>query len=249
VAHAAEALADLGFVVDKQAALEAVNARLAVLGIGSDETASIVDRINDLVSEFAELLGLRVETRLSYPELIAIASTGLADLNLSYEAMNRKLHESLAQQQHMAAELERLNRELDRQARTDSLSGLPNRRAFDEALLRELAVAQRQNAPLSVVILDIDHFKRINDMRGHLAGDHVLSEIGRLLRERVRLSDLAARFGGEEFALILPFTAEDGALIAAERFRKAIEGLAIDRDGAPLRVTASLARPAAAGKR
>ena len=111
----------------------------------------------------------------------------------------------------------------DRRAASDALTGLPNRRAADEAIKRMLAHAGRTLTPLSAVLLDLDHFKHINDMHGHDRGDKVLAAIGRLVATSLRASDFAARYGGEEFLLLLPDTDRGGALEVAEKLRRTIE--------------------------
>ena len=113
------------------------------------------------------------------------------------------------------------------QAVTDALTGLPNRRALDEALRRAVAHAGRSVEPLALVLFDLDHFKAINDTFGHAAGDAVLAAVGRTAAEHLRASDMVARAGGEEFALILPDTGREGALEAAEKLRAAIAAIAV----------------------
>jgi diguanylate cyclase (GGDEF)-like protein len=125
-------------------------------------------------------------------------------------------------------------------ATTDALTGLLNRRAFLESTRREVARAKRYGEHLSVVLLDIDHFKQINDKRGHAAGDVVLAAVGRLLNTTLRTCDIVARWGGEEFVLVLPSTALDPAELVAERVREELAGLSIkDGNGDPIPVTAS----------
>jgi diguanylate cyclase (GGDEF)-like protein len=104
-------------------------------------------------------------------------------------------------------------------ATTDALTGLLNRRAFLESTTREVARAKRYNEHLSVVLLDVDHFKHINDKRGHAAGDIVLSAVGKLLNRTLRTCDIVARWGGEEFVLVLPNTSLAGGEEVAERVR------------------------------
>lgn len=113
-------------------------------------------------------------------------------------------------------QLEEANAELDRQARTDPLTGLLNRRGFDSQIEFALALASRHMRPLSVATLDVDHFKRINDVYGHAVGDAVLQRIAHLLRERLRESDVVARVGGEEFVALLPDTDSAGAREVAQ---------------------------------
>lgn len=118
--------------------------------------------------------------------------------------------------------LEEANAELQELATTDPLSGLKNRRAFREKLDEEFARATRYGAPLSVLLLDVDHFKKFNDAFGHPAGDEVLKKVARLLTDNARSTDFVARYGGEEFAVILPNADREGALVQAERCRQAI---------------------------
>lgn len=112
--------------------------------------------------------------------------------------------------------------ELGEEAYSDELTGLANRRRFDERLRLELGRLERKPAPLSLIICDLDHFKRINDKFGHPAGDVVLSRVARAIGGAVRGTDLAARVGGEEFGVILPDAGPDAAIAAAERIRAAV---------------------------
>ena len=120
----------------------------------------------------------------------------------------------------------RLHAEVKLMAMTDVVSGLANRRAFDETLYGEITRASRYSQPISLIILDLDSFKEYNDKWGHPAGDIRLREIADLLRSNVRDPDLAARYGGEEFALILPNTSKGGAIRLAERLRQSAEASA-----------------------
>jgi diguanylate cyclase (GGDEF)-like protein len=116
-----------------------------------------------------------------------------------------------AQVRARTLELEAANRELDLQARSDPLTGLFNRRGLSDHLDPALALAARGERPLSIVVLDADHFKRVNDRYGHVVGDDVLRHLALTLRQRLRASDVAARVGGEEFVVLLPDTDIAGA--------------------------------------
>ena len=138
------------------------------------------------------------------------------------------------------AELVKLNEELSIQARFDALTGLVNRRHFLERLDGELHRSARFGLPCSLAIVDIDHFKSINDQFGHAAGDAVLRSFARTVGNCLRSSDLAARFGGEEFTVLMPQTSVDGASELAERIRVAVRNTAVPGEGDALRVSVSI---------
>jgi diguanylate cyclase (GGDEF)-like protein len=112
---------------------------------------------------------------------------------------------------------------LERLATLDGLTGIANRRCFDQSLRNELEHASRDGYPLSLLLVDIDHFKRYNDTYGHPAGDECLKRVAEVLSSQVRTYDLAARYGGEEFVVILPHQTLHGAAAVAERIRHAVE--------------------------
>jgi diguanylate cyclase (GGDEF)-like protein len=124
----------------------------------------------------------------------------------------------------LVARSRRLAAELAQLAATDPLTLLPNRRSFDEHLARELARARRLNAPLSVALLDLDGLKAVNDQYGHLAGDALLQDCARAWHAQIRTEDLLARYGGDEFALILPACGLEDALVVVERMHAATPG-------------------------
>ena len=143
---------------------------------------------------------------------------------------------------HAAVALDnaRLHRIVEEQASFDGLTQLANRRRYEATLAKELARAERFGEPVAVVFADLDNFKQVNDRFGHLVGDDVLREFARELRGGIREIDLAGRWGGEEFALILPGTNADGAVQVAERIRKALARRNIAAgDGRSLRLTSS----------
>lgn len=136
--------------------------------------------------------------------------------------------------------LEQKNVELRKLSSTDPLTGLWNRRHFSSVARIELALAAREKRHVSVVMADIDHFKKVNDTYGHTVGDTVLQLFASTLRGTARVSDIVARYGGEEFILFLPSTDAAGALILVEKLRKSIENMAVPLpDGGELHITAS----------
>jgi diguanylate cyclase (GGDEF)-like protein len=124
----------------------------------------------------------------------------------------------------------RLQAEYKRHASVDGLTGLFNRRRLDEVLPRYLARAERENEKISVLMVDVDYFKKFNDSFGHAAGDRVLYEVAKVLRDRCRPSDFVARFGGEEFTMVLPSAGASEAMVVAERLRTAVEKLRVQLD-------------------
>jgi len=149
-------------------------------------------------------------------------------LRLTREAL--KLHEAQLQalnqsQSERLAEIERLQVELREQAFRDPLTGLFNRRYLQTTMEREWARCAREQLPLSVLLLDVDHFKQVNDRFGHAVGDQVLVRLGQLLQQMIRREDLACRYGGEEFLLLLPGMGLDEAYERAQQFRLAFANL------------------------
>ena len=137
-------------------------------------------------------------------------------------------------------ELSEANLRLAEASRTDALTGLPNRRGFVEAFESEERRSRRSERPMAVVLCDIDHFKQVNDSAGHAAGDDVLCQVAARIRTALRAQDVVARWGGEEFILLLPETDADGAACAAEAIRLAVAGQPIAQDGGEHRLTLSL---------
>ncbi|MEM8865218.1 MAG: diguanylate cyclase, partial [Planctomycetota bacterium] len=166
----------------------------------------------------------------------AEVSAALEKIVAANEQLQQKLVKAEQQIQAQAEEI----RAHESEARTDSLTKIANRRAFDDHLQQRFAEWTRKATPFSLIILDVDHFKQFNDTHGHQAGDEVLRQVAQKLEQTVREMDIACRYGGEEFALILPATIARDATGLAERIRKGIESLQITFEGKKLSVTASL---------
>ncbi len=138
------------------------------------------------------------------------------------------------------SELQSMLHHVEALAITDPLTGLFNRRRFDDVLKREFAITKRYMNPLSCLMVDVDYFKRINDLYGHDAGDRVLCGVANRLTARLREVDTAARFGGEEFAILLPQTPKQGALVVAERMAAVVRREHFDFDDGSASVTVSV---------
>jgi two-component system cell cycle response regulator len=123
---------------------------------------------------------------------------------------------------------------------TDMMTKLKMKHYFYTMLLERMEHAASSGRPLSVIMMDIDHFKKFNDTYGHSCGDAVLKEVARIIQASVRAIDLAARYGGEEFCLLLPDTERERASAVAERIRQGVSGAATEYEGRALRVTISL---------
>ncbi|MBX9854766.1 MAG: diguanylate cyclase [Gemmatimonadaceae bacterium] len=134
------------------------------------------------------------------------------------------------------------NARLEQLAQTDPLTQLLNRRALTERINAEMERALRYDSTMALLMIDLDHFKQVNDTYGHLVGDDVLRDVAQLLHDTIRTSDIVARYGGEEFLVLLPETDDEGAESFAERIRAAVEGhgFASESLGTPLRLTASV---------
>lgn len=152
--------------------------------------------------------------------IVELAHSAMREIRL-----RMALQDASALNQQLLAQIQKvdaLNRALSEMATTDPLTGVANRRAFDHSLQLELAIVERRGTPLSLLMLDVDHFKRINDTFGHEGGDKVLVAIAQMLNGCARVIDVVARVGGEEFAVILPNTDAEGAQEVAERMRIAV---------------------------
>jgi diguanylate cyclase (GGDEF)-like protein len=155
------------------------------------------------------------------------------------EEEDRPLAEQVAEILAISIRNYKLFEKVQRQARTDSLTKLLNHQAFFDELAREVTRAERYGGALSLIMLDIDRFKLINDNFGHLAGDCILEEVAKILRDNIRTVDSAARYGGDEFALLLPESDARGALRVAERVRERVVRTAFEFEGRKLDVRVS----------
>jgi diguanylate cyclase (GGDEF)-like protein len=180
-------------------------------------------------------------------KLLQEANEGLSDLNLSYEKLLAEYKKEKMQAEKLAQELKATNDELNKANQKleetsvrDYLTGLYNRRYLFDFLDKELNRAQRYGVRFSIMIFDIDFFKKINDTYGHQSGDLVLKAISEKATAMIRNTDLLARYGGEEFVVVMPQTETHGAGTIAERLRKAIEGMDIPVDGQTVKITVSV---------
>ena len=160
----------------------------------------------------------------SLEDLLALAKSELLEGMAELADEVSVLRDELERRTLERAELTQTINELTELSLRDPLTGLYNRRVLKERMLEELSRAHRFGAPLSLMMVDIDHFKRINDTHGHAVGDLVIAHVAKLLAKDRRVSDIVSRYGGEELVLLLPHTPLEGALILADRLRETVQG-------------------------
>ncbi len=222
---------------------------------GNEAKAAIETRCPQIVVTDWEMPGLdghelcrwiRAQTLPHYVYLMLLTVRGgLDDLVRGMKSGADDFLKKPIDRDELIARLSSANRVLDLEqrlstlARCDALTGLPSRRTFFEFLQREWSRSQRYHFPLSCVMVDIDYFKRINDLYGHAAGDEVIRRVGQCLADGCRNSDVTCRYGGEEFCLLLPETNEDNAAIWANRIRQRLSEMVIEYGDQKLHITAS----------
>jgi diguanylate cyclase (GGDEF)-like protein len=216
--------------------LEGLVRQIAELQGGGDQLGKDLDGVNRVIEEVSEAEELSPAVR---EKLLTRAGTLTARMGEMKQRI-KSAHTEMATAQTRIAGLEKQLKEREQEAHNDQLTGLPNRRALAAMLKDATKKAQQLGEPLTVVMLDIDHFKRCNDNYGHRGGDAVLIELAARLRGEMRGSDFAARYGGEEFILVLPGCSLILGQRVAERVRQAVARRPVVFEGKTISVTTSL---------
>lgn len=211
-----------------------------LLGFNAPTINTILKEVGGDIDAAAEYFGLNLPPTKSVMEILQEANLKLGQLNLTYEELNRELIENKIALEKMAAELAHKNHLLETQLHFDHQTEVANHKHFRKTLEQELNRAIRDGGILSLLLIDIDWFKKVNDTHGHLAGDFVLREFCVVTQKIIRDYDLLSRYGGEEFTVILPGTGPDNALVVAEKIRKKIEGHHFDDGQLRIRITVSI---------
>ena len=208
--------------------------------LSEEEIGKLIDIIGDKSHDILELFEIDPDKIKPFSQIMQDANEELGKLNFTYEQIVLELSQAKHNAEQLARELQQANSRLQQLADRDGLTCLYNHRYFQKVFEVEVSRAARYNNPLSMLLLDLDHFKNINDTYGHPAGDKVLKTISNTLVRLVRNCDTVARYGGEEFTVILPETGYKGAKVLAQRLRRGVEQQKIDHDGQSISVTMSI---------
>jgi len=240
IAAAADWLAAVYAASDKKTAIDRCRARLDELfGLSTDQVDAILDELPGRVEEAAGALGLRVKEQPRLADVMRDANKRLVEENMDYQELTRRLERTIAEKERLAEQLKEALKELEMLAYYDSLTNLVNRRRFQEVFPAEIARHARNGKAISLVMVDLDKFKSVNDNYGHPFGDTVLEAVAQALRDTLCTTDIKARIGGEEMVLILPETDEADGVATTERVREAIEALELSTPTRRVPITAS----------
>jgi diguanylate cyclase (GGDEF)-like protein len=209
-------------------------------GVSENSIDQLIDAVAAKSTELISSFEIDARCLKPYSEILQEANEELSKLNLSNQQLIIELRQSQEEIIKLNQQLAISNAELKQMTLRDDLTGLFNHRHFFDSLDFEVKRVNRHKRSLSLILFDLDHFKKVNDTFGHQAGDHVLRSIGVIVTKTIRDTDIFARYGGEEFAVLLPETDLRGAVLFAERVRRCIENAEINYKGRPIKTTVSL---------
>jgi len=208
-------------------------------GLTEQQTYRLLDEAATKSNEIIKFFEIKSDEMVPYSVLLQQANAELTRINLSKEQMVLELNVARVKAERISCRLKESNARLRELVYRDGITGLYNHRYFHQTLDKELSRSKRYHSSLSLILFDLDHFKKINDRYGHPAGDVILMNIAKAVSSAVRPCDIVARYGGDEFAIILPETGVEGARVFASRLRRCIEGIATNHQDQIIYVTMS----------
>ncbi|MGL1932870.1 MAG: GGDEF domain-containing protein [Desulfotalea sp.] len=195
----------------------------SLLKLKQSDIKYILENLHTEIINAGSYFDFRIKNVKSVQDILQEANIRLSILNLDYEQINKQLIEAKINLENLTTELEEKNRRLENLANIDGLTNIYNHRYFQNSLDQEISRSKRRELELSLIMLDIDYFKKLNDTYGHQIGDFILIELSQIIKNQLREYDTVARYGGEEFVIILPETNLESALTTAEKVRSTIE--------------------------
>lgn len=210
-----------------------------LLGLAPENIDNILNQLHLKVKDAGTYFDLKIKSTKSVQEILQEANIRLSIINLDYDQMNKQLIQAKIELEKITSELEEKNRMLDNLANIDGLTEVFNHRYFQNSLDQEINRTIRHTTVISLLLIDIDHFKGFNDKYGHQVGDFVLREFAQCLQENIREYDTLARYGGEEFAIILPETSGEDAQKVAEKLRSIVDDTEFQDNNETYHITAS----------
>jgi diguanylate cyclase (GGDEF)-like protein len=239
LATAADLVADVIQAWPKEVCVAAAEQCIGALGV-KGSLSELLDKVSERMIELSHDLQVDIRPQPTLDEVVADAQLAVLQMSQEHEQEASRLEDLLRKQEEATRKLEAHNKKLLDMASKDPLTGLDNRRVFNRAMETEIDRVKRYSEPFSLIVVDVDHFKAVNDTYGHPAGDKVLKELAQRMLTALRDVDQVARLGGEEFGAILPSTSSTGARVAAERMRASVEAKPFYLDGVDLHVTISV---------
>jgi diguanylate cyclase (GGDEF)-like protein len=236
-------VADLACAVyscsDKGLALQAFERCLVKRGLRKDDVAAVLEQVSTNAESAAAALGISIGPAPTYEQILFAANQTLMTIRDREEERAQQLQQLLREKEQLARQLERTMSSLEEMAYLDPLTGLANRRRFDQVFLRQVERAHKEGLPLSLIVVDIDHFKQVNDTFGHPCGDIALKAVANTLQKSTRLTDHHARIGGEEMAIVLLGAHAAIGRNIAEKARLQIVNVGLTYNGVAVPLTAS----------
>jgi diguanylate cyclase (GGDEF)-like protein len=239
LAMGADTLADVVQAWPKDSCVAAAEELLKSLNV-KETLSKLLDNVSSRMCDLSQDLRMEIGQQLTLEEVVAEAQAAVLQMSAEQEQKASRLENLLRKQEEATRKLEAHNKKLLDLASKDPLTGLDNRRVFNRSLETELDRIARYDQGFSLLIVDVDYFKKVNDTYGHPAGDAVLKDLATRMQRAMRDADLVARLGGEEFGAILPCTTPTGARVAAERLRAAIEIVPFDIGDQHIECTVSI---------